>query len=282
MKANSAHPSNKPVVRKDAKMTRKRTCEAMIVALDVMDTTASRRLTQQLCGIAGAFKVGLELFNASGPAVFDAIREAGGERIFYDAKLHDIPNTVRGAARAAARHNLWLLNVHALGGPAMMRAAREGAAEGAAAAGCTPPLLLAVTLLTSLDDRTLREETGLSGTVMDEVVRLAALAREAGMDGVVASPREVAAIRSACGSEFLIVTPGIRAAVPAGTLDVGTAPRTTVIVNDDQRRPMTPGDAIRAGSDYLVIGRPILAAADPRKAAEALADEILVARSERT
>lgn len=249
-------------------------CEEMIVALDAPDLPAARRLAEQVGDIAGAFKVGLELFNAAGPPVFDILRSGGAARIFYDAKLCDIPNTVAGASRAAARHGLWLLNIHALSGLVAMRAARQAAEEGAAAAGCAPPRLIAVTLLTSLDDREVHDELGLRGSVSAEVLRLSELAQSAGMAGVVASSWEAPAIRAVCGPEFLIVTPGIR---PAASGDGGGA----ATARHDQKRVMTPAEAIRAGADYLVIGRAISAASDPRAAAAALAAEIAAARSER-
>jgi orotidine-5'-phosphate decarboxylase len=249
-------------------------CEEMIVALDAPDLAAARRLAEQVGDLAGAFKVGLELFNAAGPAAFDALRAGGAARIFYDAKLCDIPNTVAGAARVAARHGLWLLNIHALCGMVAMRAARRAAEEGAAAAGCAPPRLLAVTLLTSLDDREVQEELGLRGSVSTEVLRLAELTQAAGLAGVVASSWEAPAIRAACGPEFMIVTPGIRPAAGGGSGSAATA-------RHDQKRVMTPAEAIRAGADFLVIGRAISAAPDPRAAATALAAEIAAARSKR-
>jgi orotidine-5'-phosphate decarboxylase len=249
-------------------------CEELIVALDAPDLAAARRLVEQVGDIAGTFKVGLELFTAAGPAAFDALRAGGAARIFYDAKLCDIPNTVAGAARVAARHRLWFLTIHALGGLAAMRAARQAAEEGAASAGCDPPRLLAITLLTSLDDREVREELGLRGSVAVEVLRLAELTRAAGLAGVVASSWEAEAIRAACGPDFIIVTPGIRPAADGGSAPAATA-------RHDQKRVMTPAEAIRAGADYLVIGRAISAAPDPRAAAVALAAEIAAARSER-
>lgn len=234
--------------------------ERIILALDVDGEAAALRLIETLGPEVGAFKIGLELFNAVGPAFFARAREAGATRIFYDAKLCDIPNTVAGAARAASRHGLWMLNVHALGGVAMMRAAKEAAEAGARAAGLLPPpQLIAVTLLTSLDEAAMTGELGISGTVEETVVRLARLSQEAGLDGVVASPREAVAIRAATGPNFLIVTPGVR---PAGA-DRG-----------DQRRVTTPGEALRAGADFLVLGRAITGVPDPRAAARAIAAEI--------
>jgi orotidine-5'-phosphate decarboxylase len=177
-----------------------------------------------------------------------------GARVFLDLKFHDIPNTVAGAVRAAAAHGVWMVNVHAAGGPAMCRAAAEAAAK----AGSLRPLVIAVTVLTSLDENDLAA-VGLQGPPREAARRLAKLAKDAGLDGVVASAQEAAAIKELCGPEFLVVTPGIR---PAGEA-VG-----------DQKRVMTPAAAIAAGSDYLVIGRPITQAPDPAAAAEAIAAEI--------
>jgi orotidine-5'-phosphate decarboxylase len=175
-------------------------------------------------------------------------------RIFYDCKFHDIPNTVAGAVRAASRRGVWMLNVHASGGRAMMRAAVEAAAEGRAA-GHDRPLVIAVTVLTSLDSATLAGEFGMAETAGDHAVRLARLAQESGCDGVVASPHEAGAIRAACGPDFRLIIPGVR---PAGA-DRG-----------DQKRVMTPGEAVLAGADYLVVGRPITGAPDPVAAARAV------------
>lgn len=236
--------------------------DRIILALDVDREPEALQLIETLKDDVGAFKIGLELFNGVGPSIFARAQAAGAARIFYDPKLCDIPNTVAGAARAAARNGLWMLNVHALGGVAMMRAAKEAATEGARDAGCPPPLVIAVTLLTSLDARAVSEELGLPGDPEAQVVRLARLAREAGLDGVVASPREAALVRAATGSDFLIVTPGVR---PAG-VDRG-----------DQRRVTTPGEAVAAGSDHVVVGRAITAAPDPRAAARAITAEIAAA-----
>jgi orotidine-5'-phosphate decarboxylase len=234
----------------------------IILPLDVPDPERAIAMVRELCGSVGAFKVGLELIHAAGPAIFPRLREAGAERMFYDAKLCDIPNTVAGACRVIGGWGLWMLNVHALGGLAMMRAARDAVLESASQAGVAPPHLLGVTLLTSLDEAAVRDELGLGGGLSANGVRLAALAREAGLDGVVASPHEAAAIRRECGTGFLIVTPGIR---PPGA-DAA-----------DQRRVATPAEALAAGADYLVVGRSLTAASDPRAAAAALLADALAA-----
>jgi orotidine-5'-phosphate decarboxylase len=223
--------------------------ERLIVALDVPDADAARVLVDRLAGRVGMFKVGSQLFSAAGPGL---VREIAGrgERVFLDLKYHDIPNTVAGAVASAGGLGVSLVDVHGLGGRAMI--------EAAAAARPAGTRLLAITILTSHDERTLAE-IGLGGTLPDTVRRLARLAKEAGADGVVASPHEIALIREACGAGFLIVTPGIR---PAGT------------ASGDQARLATPAAALRAGADYLVVGRPILTAGDPAAAAEAIVGEM--------
>ena len=229
----------------------------IIIPLDVPSLAPAVKLVEALAPWVGAFKVGLELYNAVGNGIFNELAAAAGSdvRIFYDAKFHDIPNTVAGAVRAAVRQRLWMINVHASGGSAMMRAAVEASMS---AAG-EPPLVIAVTELTSIDDNVLRDELGVCKGALDQVVALARLAQEAGCDGVVASPRETKAIREACGEDFLIITPGVR---PVGAS------------LDDQRRVMTPAQAIAEGANYLVIGRPITAAADCPAAAAAILQEI--------
>jgi orotidine-5'-phosphate decarboxylase len=228
--------------------------ERVIVALDMPELDAALRLAERLAPHIGAVTVGLELFNAAGPKAIGALVETGA-KVFYDAKLHDIPNTVAGAVRAAVRQRLWMINVHTTGGSAMMEAAVEAArSQGAAGA----PKVIGVTLLTSLGADLLRDEFGIADP-RAYVERLAKLALRSGLDGVVASPLEAEAIRQACGDSFLIVTPGVR---PAGS-DVG-----------DQRRAATPADAVAAGADYLVIGRPITGAKDPVEAAQRIAEEL--------
>lgn len=233
--------------------------DKIIVALDVSSAEAAAELAAKLRGYVGAFKVGLELFNAAGPDVFERLRDAGVERIFYDAKFNDIPNTVARAVRAAAGHGLWMLNVHAFGGSAMMRAAADAARESAAEAGVEPPKVIGVTVLTSIDETALEVELGVRDPMGCQVVRLARLAQESGLDGVVASPMETGVLRLACGEDFLIVTPGVRPALAS----LG-----------DQKRVMTPAEAVKAGADYLVIGRPITGASDPVAAVEAIAAEM--------
>ncbi len=227
----------------------------LIVALDLPSGREALKMAERLRTHVGLFKIGSELFTAEGPALVRQLA-SGGQGIFLDLKFHDIPNTVRSAAREAARLGVAMFNVHASGGRKMMEAAVEGALEGAAVG--KRPLVLAVTVLTSLDAGDLRE-IGLAGTPEDVVRRFATLAQTAGLDGVVASAREAEAIRAACGPGFVIVTPGIR---PAESL-----------VND-QARVATPAKAIHAGADYLVVGRPITAASTPESAADAIVAEM--------
>lgn len=234
--------------------------ERIIVALDTPDTAQAVRWVEQLTGAVGAFKLGLEFIQAQGPQGVREVQAAGAHRLFFDGKFSDIPNTVAGAVRSTCALRPWLLNVHAMAGAAAMRAARAAAEESVPG---DRPLVIAVTVLTSLDQDALAA-IGVTGAVEEQVVRLALLAKESGMDGVVASPLEIESIRAACGPEFLIVTPGVR---PAGG------------ATHDQARVATPGAAVRAGADYLVVGRAITGAADPRAAAAAIAEEIEAARS---
>lgn len=226
--------------------------DRLIVALDNPDLASAEETVRRLSGRVGCFKVGKELFTAAGPDAVRMVARHGG-RVFLDLKFHDIPNTVAGAVRSAAKLGVWMCNVHAQGGEAMMRAAAE---EARAADGRMA--VVAVTILTSLDQEALRE-IGWDETPEAAVVRLARLAHRAGLRGVVASSREAQAIREACGAEFWIVTPGVR---PAGA-HLG-----------DQKRVLTPREAIHAGADYLVVGRPITAAVDPAAAAAAVCAEI--------
>jgi orotidine-5'-phosphate decarboxylase len=224
----------------------------IIVPLDVPDAAAALALAGRLDAKLCRVKVGKELFVAEGPAVVARLQERGFE-VFLDLKFHDIPNTVAGACRSAAKLGGWMLNVHAMGGAAMLRAARE-AIESVA----RPPLLTAVTMLTSLADKDMAE-LGLEGSVLDNVERLARLARANGMDGVVCSAQEALVIRKAAGEDFILVTPGIR-------LKTDT--------KDDQARIVTPPDAVRLGADYLVIGRSITHASDPAATLAAIRESL--------
>ncbi|MBI1982980.1 MAG: orotidine-5'-phosphate decarboxylase [Acidobacteria bacterium] len=231
--------------------------EKLIVALDFPSAQAAARVAETLRGRVGMFKVGLELFAAEGP-VLTRYLVATGEKIFLDLKFHDIPNTVRAAAREAAQLGVSIFNVHASGGRKMMEAAREGADEGARRIGRPRPLVVAVTVLTSLGDNDL-VEIGTTGSAEEAVLRLARLARDAGLDGVVASPWEIAALRRELGRDFVIITPGIRPAAAAA---------------GDQVRVATPAAAVQAGADYLVVGRPITAVPDPVVAADTIVAEM--------
>lgn len=232
------------------------TINPIFCALDTTDVEAATKLAGALHGAVGGIKLGLEFFVAHGP---DAVRRvAGAMPLFLDLKLHDIPNTVAGAMRAIVPLGAAMTTLHASGGPAMMKAAVDAAAEAAAKTGGTRPALLGVTILTSLDDEAL-PRIGFADRSAGAVQRLAALAQESGLDGAVCSPHEVAALRALCGPGFKLVVPGIR---PAGW---GA---------DDQKRVMTPKQAMAAGADYLVIGRPITGAVDPAHAARAIAEDL--------
>ena len=238
---------------------------SLIVALDFDSLSSAIKFATQIADLVGMFKIGNQLFTAAGPAAVKEIA-ALGSGVFLDLKYHDIPNTVAGAVlSAAAISGVQLVNVHALGGKPMMEAAAQAISAGVPM-GADRPRLLAVTILTSMDHKTMKE-VGVGGTPKSRVVKLALLAKEAGVDGVVASVQEAKAIRKACGDGFLIVTPGVR---PKDS-DVEPAP-------DDQSRKASPKQAIRAGADFLVVGRPILAAADPRAAAQSIVDEIAAAK----
>ena len=237
---------------------------SLIVALDFDSLASAVKFAKQVADLVGMFKIGSQLFTSAGP---EAVREISqlGTGVFLDLKYHDIPNTVAGAVlAAAAMPGLQLLNVHAFGGTAMLRAAAQAVSAGVPM-GEDRPRLLAVTVLTSMDQKAIRE-VGIGGPPRARAVKLAKLAQEAGVDGVVASVLEAKAIRKACGREFLIVTPGVRPKDAAGAN------------NDDQARTATPREAIKAGADFIVVGRPITAAADPRAAAQAIVDEIAAAK----
>jgi len=225
--------------------------ERIIVALDVRDAALAARLLDHLGGLARLYKVGSELFTAAGPEIVRTIRARGAE-VFLDLKFHDIPVTVAGAVRSAAALDVAMLTVHAAGGRAMMNAAVEAAAA-VGRQGGRRPRLLGVTVLTSLTALAAREEAGLARPLPEQVLHLARLGQAAGLDGAVTSPQEVRALREALGKNFLLVTPGIR---PSGA------------GRDDQARVLGPRQALEAGADYLVVGRPIVAAPDPRAALE--------------
>ncbi len=226
-------------------------------AFDTPDAAAAIALAAQLKGSIGGIKLGLEFFMANGPEGVQAVTKAGQLPIFLDVKLHDIPNTVAGAVRSLSTLDLSILNVHCGGGPAMMEAAAAAVGE----AGDARPKLIGVTVLTSLDDADL-SAVGVADDTGMQAERLALLAKSCGLDGVVCSPKEVARIRAACGSDFLLVVPGIR---PKGAA-IG-----------DQKRVLGPADALIAGADVLVIGRPITQSDDAAAAARAIADEIAAA-----
>ncbi len=228
-------------------------------AVDTTDLDTARDLGRRIAGVVGGIKLGLEFFVAHGPAGVRAVIGEDGPPLFLDLKLHDIPNTVAGGIRAALPLKPAFMTIHTSGGPAMMRAAAEAAADaGEAGAKEGRPKILAVTVLTSMDATDL-QAVGQSVPVADQVKRLALLAKESGVDGVVCSPAEVALIREACGPDFILMVPGIRPSWAAA---------------NDQKRVMTPAEALAAGADHLVIGRPITGDADPEAAARRIVSEL--------
>jgi len=238
---------------------------SLIVALDFDSLSSALKFAKDLADLVGMFKVGSQLFTAAGPAGVKEIA-ALGPGIFLDLKFHDIPNTVAGAVLSAAgMSGVQLLNIHALGGSAMMKAAAQAISAGVPM-GADRPRLLAVTVLTSMDKKAM-QEAGIAGEPKDRAVKLARLAKKAGVDGVVASVKEAREIRKVCGPDFLVVTPGVR-------------PKDSPVksVSEDQARKASPTEAIRAGADFLVVGRPIIAAPDPRAATQAIVDEIAAAK----
>lgn len=245
----------------------------ILVALDVESAAKAIDLADQLRGTVGGYKIGKQLFTAAGPAMVRELTDRG-DRVFLDLKFHDIPNTVAGAVQSAVATGAWMVNVHASGGTAMMVAAAEAARKSATALGRPRPLVIAVTVLTSLTDAMLAE-IGVARPVINQVVHLATLAKHAGLDGVVASPQETRAIREACGPDFQIVTPGIRPLRLESDELRSTHSRSGQAAdqqgNDDQARTLTPAEAMAAGATYLVIGRPITGAPNPREAAERIA-----------
>lgn len=236
----------------------------LIVVLDVETAREALNLFSALKDVAGMFKIGSQLFTAAGPGIVREIVSAGG-RVFLDLKFHDIPNTVASAGVEAARLGVSIFNVHACGGSEMMRRTLEAVSETAERERILRPLIIAITVLTSFDDSTLAE-AGFSSGTQEQVKRMARLADAAGLDGVVASPREVKVVRESVGRpDFVVVTPGVR---PLGA------------ASDDQRRVMTPAEAVRAGADYLVVGRPILKASDPALAAQQIIEEMQQAETD--
>lgn len=231
--------------------------DRLIVALDVSTLDEAKKLIDELRDDVGMFKVGLEIFTSCGTELFDLIATER-LKVFFDSKFMDIPNTVAGASRALGRRGMAMFNVHAMGGGEMMKAAARAAREGAAEAGVQAPLSLAVTILTSISDATLRE-LSIENNIARLVPHLALVARQSGIDGVVASAQEIESIRKACGQDFLIVTPGIRPSWSAA---------------DDQARIVTPADAVKRGVDYIVVGRPITRAQDRRDAARRIVNEM--------
>ena len=231
--------------------------DRIIFALDVEHFTEARQWVNLLKDRVGLFKVGKQLFTHSGPKVIDMICQKG-QKVFLDLKYHDIPNTVAKAGEEATKHQVAMFNLHALGGFEMMRKTVEASRVISKNLNLTKPIILAVTILTSTDEESLKE-VGVQGPLIEEVGRLALLSKKAGVDGVVASPQEIGMIRQRCGEKFLIVTPGIRH--PSAK-------------RDDQKRTMSPKEAIAAGANYLVIGRPIKEAKDPIEAVQKIIEDI--------
>lgn len=236
----------------------RRARDRILVALDVQTLKEADDLVDRLHDVVGGFKIGHQLFTAHGPKAIHHIRGKSG-RIFLDLKYHDIPATVAKSAREAARLGAWMMTVHAAGGREMMMRCKEAAFEYAVAHRTPPPIIVAVTVLTSLTQLELIRDLGISRNLDEQVRHLANLAQGAGLDGVVASPNEIRLIRESCGPQFVIVSPGIR---PAGA------------EAHDQKRTAEPAQALSDGADYLVIGRPITGAPDPAAAAEAIVSEI--------
>lgn len=219
--------------------------DRLVLPLDIDSLDEAKEIISQLKDTVGVFKVN-SLFTRCGCEVIEAIQGAEG-KVFLDLKFHDIPNTVANYSRIAARLGVYMFNVHCSGGFEMMKAAADASKDEAENLGFDKPLVLGVTVLTSIDKKGLNDDLRINGTVEEQVVHLAKLAKKAGLDGVVASPHEIEAIKKACGKDFIVLTPGIR-------------PKWSLSAKDDQKRIMTPADAIKKGSDFIVIGRPILEA----------------------
>ena len=234
--------------------------DRLVLALDVDSDREALGIVSELKDSVGMFKVGHQLFTAYGPDIVRRIIGMGG-RVFLDLKYHDIPNTVAKASTEAVKLGVSIFNVHALGGLDMMKASAEAVKEAAAKFGLSSPIVLAVTILTSMDEKNLRKELKITRSLQREVLHLARLAQRAGMQGVVASPQEIKMLRRAVRGQFVILTPGVRPDW-AG--------------KDDQKRIMTPGEAVVAGADYFVVGRPVLKAADRQTAVKKILDEIKI------
>jgi len=232
--------------------------ERLIIALDVDTIEEAELLVSRLQDHVGVFKIGMQLFNNEGPEVVRRVNGLGS-KVFLDLKLHDIPNTVGQASAVLTRQKVFMFNVHTAGGSEMMAKAIAGARQEAVESSVPLPLVIGVTVLTSINQAILENEMGIPRTLEAQVVQWAQLAQKSGLNGVVASPKEIAAIRTACGPDFVIVTPGVR---PAWA-DV-----------NDQKRVMTPREAVAAGASYLVVGRPITGAADPVEAARRIVEEM--------
>ena len=232
--------------------------ERLVLALDVDNFESAEKLVEKLNNYIGVFKVGSQLFTAEGTKVIKMINKKGG-KVFLDLKFHDIPNTVARAAEVAAKLGAYIFDVHTSGGYEMMKAAAEASKKISLALGVRKPLILGVTLLTSINQEILEREIGVKKKLEEQVVHLAKLAKAAGLDGVVASSWEIKEIRKACGEDFVILTPGIR---PVGKS------------SDDQKRVMTPQKAIKLGADFLVIGRPIRNASNPVEATKEILREM--------
>jgi orotidine-5'-phosphate decarboxylase len=233
------------------------TNDKIIVPLDVSDLESALALVDKLESVS-FWKVGLELFTSVGPQILEILKSKQ-KRIFLDLKFHDIPNTVAGACRSASRYGVDLLTIHATAGRDALKAATEAAQKGAAQAGVQPPKLIAITLLTSISARQLAFDLKIPLELPEFALEMALMAKESGFDGAVCSPQEVAQLRQTCGDEFLLVCPGVRP---------------TWADKGDQKRSLTPSQAILAGADYLVIGRPITAAAEPELAWKRISDEL--------
>ena len=233
--------------------------QRLLVALDVDSGAKALELARTLRDVAGGFKIGSRLFTLEGPRLVRELTDSGAQ-VFLDLKFHDIPNTVAQAVESAVRTGAWMVNVHAAGGRPMMEAAGRAATQAAERENRHTPLVIAVTVLTSMDPPTLRS-VGVERPLEAHVAALAHLTKDAGLDGVVASPLETAAIRSACGPDFIIVTPGIRGSAAGAE-------------KNDQARTLGPADAVKAGATYIVVGRPIIGAADPVAAARGIVDEL--------